>query len=156
MSNIEQSKRQDRAIAAINPGLSVARPFLHQPNRFVRRRRFQPSRDLIDANSATRTSALIGSTMTHYIAIMAPSDAGGWRVWIPDVPECESHGNSPDAAKVAAVIEMTRVRANIGALPLPRELIDIATDKKWMSRGDIDFTKAVVAMIPLGNTDPAE
>lgn len=94
--------------------------------------------------------------MTHYIAIMAPSDASGWRVWIPDVPECEAHGNSPDAAKVAAVIELTRVRANIGALPLPRELTDIATDKKWMSRRDIDFTQAVVAMIPLGNTDPAE
>jgi predicted RNase H-like HicB family nuclease len=95
------------------------------------------------------------STMTHYIAIMAPSDVGEWRVWIPDVPECEFRGNSPDAAKVAAAIGLTRTRANIGALPLPRELIDIATDNKWMSRGDIDFTKAVVAMIPLGNTDPA-
>ena len=94
--------------------------------------------------------------MTHYIAIMAPSDAGGWRAWIPDVPECEPHGNNPDAAKAAAAIELTRVRAHLGTLPPPRELSDIATDKKWMSRGDIDFTQAVVAMIPLGNTDPAE
>jgi len=94
--------------------------------------------------------------MTHYIAIMTPSDADGWRVLIPDVPECEAHGNSPDAAKVAAVIELTRVRANIGALQPPRELIDIATDKKWMSRVDIDFAHAVVEMIPLGNTAPSE
>jgi hypothetical protein len=94
--------------------------------------------------------------MTHYIAIMAPSEVGRWRVWVPDVPECESHGNSPDAAKAPAVIELARVRANVGTLPLPRELIDIATDRKWMSRRDIDFTQAVVAMIPLGNTDAAE
>ena len=94
--------------------------------------------------------------MAHYIAIMAPSDTGGWRVLIPDVPECEAHGNSPDAAKVAAITELARVRANIGTLPPPRELTDIATDKKWMSRGDIDFAQAIVAMIPLGNADPAE
>ena len=94
--------------------------------------------------------------MTHYIAIMTPSDADGWRVLIPDFPECEAHGTSPDAAKVAAVIELTRVRANIGAQRPPRELIDIATDKKWMSRVDIDFAHVVVAMIPLGNTPPSE
>jgi predicted RNase H-like HicB family nuclease len=87
---------------------------------------------------------------------MAPSDVGGWRVWVPDVPECESHGNSPDAAKAAAVIELARVRANVDTLPLPRELIDIATDRNWMSHRDIDFRQAVVAMIPLGNTDAAE
>jgi len=32
VSNIGQDNWQDRAIAAANPGLSVARPFLHQPN----------------------------------------------------------------------------------------------------------------------------
>ena len=94
--------------------------------------------------------------MTHYIAIIVPADPGGWRVLIPDVPECEANGDSPDAAKVAAVIELMRVRAYTGTLPPPRELIDIATDKTWMSRGDINFAQAIVAMLLLGNADPAE
>lgn len=89
--------------------------------------------------------------MTHFVAILAPWDAGKWRVLIPDAPECEAIGDSPDGAVRAAVIKVTRrVRANGDASMAPRDLLAIATDRAWMSRNDIDFAKAVVTLIPLG------
>jgi hypothetical protein len=90
--------------------------------------------------------------MTHIVAILAPWEAGEWRVLIPDAPECEAAGNSPDGAVLAAAAKVAqRVRAN-GDTPIaPRDLLAIATDRAWMSRNDIDFTKAVVTLIPLGS-----
>ena len=88
--------------------------------------------------------------MTHYIAILVPSETGKWRVLIPDVPECEVHGSSIDTAKLAAISELAqRIRARSSPPPLPRDLSAIATDKEWMSRADIDFAKAVVTVIPV-------
>ena len=89
--------------------------------------------------------------MTHFVAILAPWEAGKWRVLIPDAPECEAIGDSPDGAVHAAVTKVRRrVRVNGDAPTAPRDLLAIATDRTWMSRNDIDFVKAVVTLIPLG------
>jgi len=89
--------------------------------------------------------------MPHYIAILVPSDNGDWRALVPDVPEWEGSANSPDAAKLAALNELTRrLRANGTTPPAPRDLSDIATDKDWIARNNIDLAKAVVTVIPLG------
>ena len=86
--------------------------------------------------------------MTHYIAILVPSD-DGWRALIPDMPDCEAHGSDPDSAKFAAFNSLRqRLRANGATPPRPRDLTQIATDREWMSRNDIDFSKAIVAVIP--------
>jgi hypothetical protein len=86
--------------------------------------------------------------MTHYVAILAPSETGKWRVLIPDAPECEAIGNSSDGAVLEAILKVRqRVRPNDCAPP--RDLLAIATDPAWMSRSDIDFSKAVVTLIPL-------
>ena len=88
--------------------------------------------------------------MTHYITILVPSENGAWRALVPDVPDCEGTGNDPDTAKLAAHYELTRrLRANGTTLPTPRDLSEIAIDKAWMSRHDVDFAKAVVTVIPL-------
>jgi hypothetical protein len=51
--------------------------------------------------------------MTHFVAILAPWEAGKWRVLIPDAPECEAIGDSPDGAVHAAVTKVRRrVRVN--------------------------------------------
>jgi hypothetical protein len=90
--------------------------------------------------------------MTHFVAILAPWEAGQWRVLIPDAPECEAIGNSRDGAVLAAVLKVRRRVSVHGDAPTaPRDLLAIATDKAWMSRNDIDFAKAVVTLIPSGN-----
>lgn len=90
--------------------------------------------------------------MTYFIAILAPWEAGKWRALIPDAPECEATGNSPEGAVLAAAVKVARrVRANGDAPIAPRDLLAIATDRAWMSRNDIDFAKAVVTLIPLGS-----
>jgi hypothetical protein len=70
-----------------------------------------------------------------------------WRALIP--PEGEAHGSDPDAAKFAVSNSLThRLRANGATPPRQRELTQIATDREWMSRNDVDFSKAIVAAIP--------
>jgi hypothetical protein len=89
--------------------------------------------------------------MTHYVAILAPWEAGTWRVLIPDAPECEAIGSSADGAMLAAAMKvMRRVRTHNIDQTAPRDLLAIATDREWMSRNDIDFAKAVVTLIPSG------
>jgi hypothetical protein len=89
--------------------------------------------------------------MTHFVAILAPWEAGKWRVLVPDAPECDAIGDSPDEAVLAAAIKVTRgVRTNGIDQTAPRDLLAIATDRVWMSRNDIDFAKAVATLIPSG------
>lgn len=92
--------------------------------------------------------------MTHYIAILIPSDDGEWRVLLPDVPEYVGHASDPEAARLAAASELERrIHGNGLMLPRPRDLSAIATDHQWMSRHDIDFSCAVVTFILAGG-DP--
>lgn len=88
--------------------------------------------------------------MTHYIAIIVPTDVGEWRVIFPDVPGCEARGSSLEDAKLAGVSRLMRcLKANGSTTPQPRDLSTIAKDREWMSRNDIDFSRAVVAMVPV-------
>jgi hypothetical protein len=89
--------------------------------------------------------------MTHYIAVLIPSDNGEWRALMPDLPECVGYASDPAAAKLAAANELERrIRGNGFMLPRPRDLSAIAIDHQWMSRHDIDLSRAVVTFILAG------
>jgi predicted RNase H-like HicB family nuclease len=80
-----------------------------------------------------------------------PLSAGGWRAMFPDVPECEVEGDSLDATVLLAAGALTECIENRygDGPPLPRELIEIKADYQWVTAHAIDWTKAVVTMVPL-------
>jgi hypothetical protein len=88
-------------------------------------------------------------TINYYVAIITQSQMGEWDVRFPDLPECAAHGSSLEDAKNAAftrALECSRSRG--AALPPPMDLSDLS---EWMSRNEFDISKALVAMIPLGD-----
>ena len=87
----------------------------------------------------------------HYIVIFVPTGDGKWRALFPDVPECEAHGFTINDATFAAANELTRcIQATGAEAPRPRNLSEIECDEDWLLRNCIDFSKAVVTMVPLG------
>lgn len=89
--------------------------------------------------------------MAHYISVLMPRNAGGWRALFPDIPDCEVEGDSLDATVLraaGALTEYVEHRYSDGP-PSPRELNEIKADDHWASAHEIDWSKAVVTMVPL-------
>ncbi|HET6157517.1 MAG TPA: type II toxin-antitoxin system HicB family antitoxin [Dongiaceae bacterium] len=89
--------------------------------------------------------------MAHYISVLMPLSAGGWRALFPDIPDCEVEGDSLDATMLraaGALTECVQTRYG-GGPPLPRELNEIKADNRWVTTHSIDWAKAVVTMVPL-------
>ena len=89
--------------------------------------------------------------MAHYISVLMPLNAGGWRAMFPDIPDCEAEGDSLDAAVLRAAGALTEcVQSRYGdGPPSPRQLNEIKADESWVATHDVDWTKAVVTMVPL-------
>lgn len=91
--------------------------------------------------------------VAHYISILIPLSAGGWRALFPDVPDCAAEGDSLDmtvfrAAGALSTCVETRYGDGKGA-PAPRPLSEIKADNAWASAHHVDWAKAVVTMVPL-------
>lgn len=89
--------------------------------------------------------------MAHYISVLMPLNAGGWRALFPDIPDCKAEGDSLDATMLRAAGALTEcVQNRYGdGPPSPRALIEIKADEGWVTTHAIDWTKAVVTMVPL-------
>jgi predicted RNase H-like HicB family nuclease len=89
--------------------------------------------------------------MAHYISVLMPLSAGGWRALFPDIPDCEVEGDSLDATMLRAAGALSECVHNrhCDGLPSPRELIEIKADDQWVATHAVDWTKAVVTMVPL-------
>ena len=89
--------------------------------------------------------------MAHYISVLMPLSAGGWRALFPDVPECEVQGDNLDMTVFRAAGALTEyVERTFGdLLPSPRELSEIKADRDWVAQHEIDWARAVVTMVPL-------
>ena len=90
--------------------------------------------------------------MAHYISVLMPLSAGGWRALFPDIPDCEVEGDSLDATMLraaGALTECVQNRYGGDGAPFPRELNEIKADAGWVALHAIDWTKAVVTMVPL-------
>jgi hypothetical protein len=88
--------------------------------------------------------------MAHYVGVFVSLEAGGWTALFPDIPECSVDGPSLDLTifrAANALAEMKQLRS--GSFPAPRDLTTIKADGKWTSARGIDWSHAVVTMIPL-------
>jgi len=88
--------------------------------------------------------------VAHYVALLLPTEIGEWRVLFPDVSECEARGFTMQDATYAATTALARCAgAHGGALPMPRSLIQIESDREWFTAHGIALREAVVTMVPL-------
>lgn len=91
--------------------------------------------------------------MNHYISVCVPLEAGRWRVLLPDVPGCEAEGDSLEEAMMRAGDALTQhavaLNGNKPAIPLPCDLSEIWFDGNWTSAHGVDWSTAVVTMMPL-------
>ena len=91
--------------------------------------------------------------MKYYIAVCLPSTSGGWRAFFPDIPDCAVAAPSLDRAvfRAANALADHTVRLNgsaVDILPLPRDLTAIKADKEWSSANAVNWSNAVITLIP--------
>lgn len=91
--------------------------------------------------------------MHHYISICVPLESGGWRVLFPDVPGCRAEADSLEAAIARASGALTQyavaLNGNKPNIPLPCDLSEIVSDGHWTSTHGVDWSTAIVTMMPL-------
>jgi predicted RNase H-like HicB family nuclease len=87
--------------------------------------------------------------MTYYIAILVASENGRWHVLFPDVPQCESHGDSPATLRRAAADTLKQFsRAKRISLNPPRTLQEIERDTDWLDQHRVNLDEAIVTIVP--------
>jgi predicted RNase H-like HicB family nuclease len=87
--------------------------------------------------------------MAYCVAIFVESEVGEWRVIFPDLPGCEARGFTLDDATIAASTALSNyARQNGGRFPSPRDLTEVEKDEEWLSRNGVDFTRAIVTILP--------
>ncbi len=92
-------------------------------------------------------------TVAHYIGVLIPLSAGGWRALFPDIPDCQVEADSLDATvfrAAGALSDCVESRYSDGKdPPHPRALDEIKSDNRWAVAHEVDWAKAVVTMVPL-------
>ena len=86
--------------------------------------------------------------MKHYIAVLMPQPEG-WRVYIPDFPECRASAKVVDEAVRQArgnVREFLRARGD-RTPPRARSLGEIQEDKTWAMTRAIQWDQAVISLM---------
>ena len=92
--------------------------------------------------------------MDHYISLLLPLESGAWRAVFPDISECEVEASSLDSAVRRAATALACHVATLNgtapaALPWPRDLTAIKSDREWAAAHAIDWRITVITMIPL-------
>jgi predicted RNase H-like HicB family nuclease len=89
----------------------------------------------------------------HFIAVLVPQEGDRWRAHFPDLPGCRAEGErietATDRAAEAAYQLISRMRERGEALPESRTLEDIYRDAAWAKERGIDWSKAVVSIVPV-------
>ena len=91
--------------------------------------------------------------MNYYISVCVPLASGRWRASFPDVAGCEAEAPSLEEAINYAAHALTQyavaLNGNKPGIPMPRDLSEIRSDDNWTSTHGVDWSAAVVTMIPL-------
>ena len=87
--------------------------------------------------------------MKHCIAILVENDMGEWRAVFPDLPDCEARGFSVEDVKFAAESAVRKYVHDNRLPPSPIDMSAIERDRDWLTRNNVDLSKAVVTMIQL-------
>lgn len=91
--------------------------------------------------------------MKYYVSVCVPSPSGQWRACFPDVAGCDAEADSLQGAIAYATDSLTQhavaLNGNASGIPLPRDFSEIRSDNNWTSTHEVDWSAAVVTMIPL-------
>jgi predicted RNase H-like HicB family nuclease len=92
--------------------------------------------------------------MKHYLAVLVPTAAGGWRAHFPDFPGCRAEGPSVEEAIQAArsaASEQARWLHDQGvSLPPSRSYEDVRHHANgWAKERHIAWSEAVISLVPL-------
>ncbi len=96
--------------------------------------------------------------MRHYLAVLVPQSEGGWRTHFPDFPGCRAVGFSIEeaiaASKAAASEQAAWLRKQGVSLPHPQTYEEVRFHANgWAVERGIDWSKAVISLVPLAVTD---
>jgi predicted RNase H-like HicB family nuclease len=92
--------------------------------------------------------------MKHYLAVLVPTAAGGWRAHFPDFPGCRAEGQSVEDAIItassAAAAQASQLRAQGVSLPRPQSYEDVRLySNGWAEERGIAWSDAVISLVPL-------
>jgi predicted RNase H-like HicB family nuclease len=92
--------------------------------------------------------------MKHYLAVLVPTAAGGWRAHFPDFPGCRAEGRSVEdviaSASTAAAERAQWLRAQGVSLPRFQSYEDVRYSADgWAKDRDIAWSEAVISLVPL-------
>ena len=92
--------------------------------------------------------------MKHYLAVLVPTDDGGWRAHFPDFPGCRAERPSVEqaiqAARSAASEQARSLRGQGVSLPQSQSYEDVRHHANgWALERDIAWSEAVISLVPL-------
>jgi predicted RNase H-like HicB family nuclease len=96
----------------------------------------------------------MGRVMKHYLAVLVPTDNGGWRAHFPDFPGCRAEGPSVEeaiqAARSAAAEQAQSLRGHGVSLPQSQSYEDVRHHANgWAEERGIAWSEAVISLVPL-------
>src|ERR1044072_9157697 len=105
---------------------------------------------VIEVNNISPFAAARRPPIAHYIALLLPTEVGGWRVLFPDLSECEARAFTVQDATYAATTALARcARIKGDNLPLQRSLAQIESDREWFKANGIMLSETIVTLMPL-------
>ena len=158
--NTGQTGWHDLPIMRIDTGPSIATIpfFIGRSDRLTRTIQKNLQGDCVRGPLAVGQALMLGGVrredpLKYYVAVCLPSTSGGWRAFIPDIPDCAVAAPSLDRAvfRAANALADHTVSLNgsaVDILPLPRDLTAIKADKQWSTAHAVDWSSAVVTLIP--------
>jgi hypothetical protein len=86
----------------------------------------------------------------HYIGVLIPLEAGGWRAVFPDIPQCQVEAASLDLTVFHAAAALADANQRNGRpLAPPRDFTEIRSDDMWASACGVDWSRSIVTMTPV-------
>jgi predicted RNase H-like HicB family nuclease len=92
--------------------------------------------------------------MKHYLAVLVPTAAVGWRAHFPDFPGCRAEGHSVEDAIASASTAAAEQARWFGAqgisLPQSQSYEDVRHNANgWAKERGIVWSDAVISLVPL-------
>jgi predicted RNase H-like HicB family nuclease len=85
----------------------------------------------------------------HYVVVLVPQQAGGWRAHFPDFPGCHAEGARVELAIEAATREVISWLERARGIPTPQSYEEVRSDEGWAHQRGIDWSTAVIGQVQI-------